>query len=191
MIKKKQFLLVLLGALLLCIVLLWLNVLPCSPMHPELLGDADAVLVAVSPPANANISFGCYIKRNFNNVIFRSQFLYTDPHNWQGWAEDGGINVKIFSNGNLVELEHGLTDMKQPGLEKRVFLYIDGEKIQTSLIWTEQTAVLTKDESNLAGSYIFGVNPILLPGDHIIKLEIQTLSGKVLIYQWRIKITLP
>ena len=167
----------------------WLIASRCPEQYTELI-SADGVIQAVSPPPNSKIPLGCYTRKNLQNI--RYHFGFSDIHNKTNWVESGGVNVKTFSNNELVKLESSSIDNKNMGpFEDRVILYLDNKIARGTIVWHEQDAPLTSDglHSELAGAYIFGSNTFLFPGNHKAKLIINTKSGKILEYEWLFTIT--
>lgn len=110
-------------------------------------------------------------------------------HNQSFWKPSTGIAVKIYRTQEIVDLEavDGKEDL--PEFDKRIFFYLDGAELPMIKLFESGGAYLIIGESGrkfipVAGEYLYGASPFLLPGEHTMKVLIKTKAGKVLEYEW-------
>lgn len=134
----------------------------------------------ISPIPNAEISLGCYTRKNLGQLLHRftdwSLYLYKPPE----WIEDGGITVNVAGAGITS------TDKRS---KLQALLYLDGQGPLQTWEWTQQTALL--HYPNLTGGYVYVYNPFLLLGDHTAKIILLLSPSQEIFreYEWHFRIT--
>jgi hypothetical protein len=159
---------------------------PC-PKSQETKIDAPSYIYTKTlwPPPHSKISMSCLARRCVLAPI-TSYMPSLAPYT--------PISISILTLPILDLEKTSQNDEKvyKPFYE-RVSLYVD-DKILAITSVSEAGGVWYTDENgnsfspDLAGSYAFGANVFLWTGDHVAKVEIATLSGQILKFEWNFTI---
>jgi hypothetical protein len=164
----------------------WLLSAPCPAQywqivndHASIIAHEDAFVIVISPASDAEISLGCYIKKNLQ------AFITVPP----SWPSDEGVGAEIF--GEFLKAKQNILfpNSQSPFFEDTVFLYIDGRKVSIKLAnRVASESLWSVNGYPESGSYQFVSTPFLLPGDHTARIVYITPDGKALEYKWHFKI---
>lgn len=168
------------GVILLSLCGFWLIFQPCIDSYSVRILNLPDYISHVWPAPEADLGFLCYT---------RSLIGVFDPIN-------RGIGITINTTGSLADLD---TPNPYPNdadpFENRVHLYVDGSEISDSskvvlsygpALYETSTGKINRGD--LGTEYSISWISALSLGDHKAKVIINTLTGKLLEYEWHFTI---
>jgi hypothetical protein len=150
----------------LCFVGFWLFQTPCPKSN-----KVDGFVNNLWPPPNSIIPTGCYTKRHLSAI--------------SPWSRNYPISATIA--GTYIADKGLMSDSPESfDVNKNVFLFIDNKRVNIESVVEGPGAIA--NYPNFAASYRLGASPLLLLGNHMARIEIRSLSGKSMKFEWNFSI---